>query len=210
MADEAGQEGDRADRPGRRDCAGAPKARSVTRPRARSARSSGATARRMRDMNESHWAEAWVGRPYVEGEHDCADFVVAVLRERFGRTLALPAHAASCSRAPSGATVRAWDRQIAALKGTFAVPTIAPQEGDGVLMRSAARRRSVGHHIGLWCVVAGEPYVLHCLRGVGSIFHPIRDLGQRALALEGVYRWFPPSCSEAGALKARGSTRGRR
>ena len=64
---------------------------------------------------EPHWAEAWVGRAYVAGEHDCADFVVAVLRERFGRTLALPAHAAS---------VRGWDAQIAALKGTFAVPTL--------------------------------------------------------------------------------------
>lgn len=138
---------------------------------------------------ERHWAEAYVGRAYVEGEHDCADFVLAVLRERFDRDLALPAHAASCSRAPSGATVRGWDRQIAALKGDYALPTISPQEGDGVLMASAARRRSVGHHIGLWCAVGAEPYVLHCLRGVGSIFHPIRDLGRRTLVLEGVYRW---------------------
>ena len=147
----------------------------------------------------NHWAEAYVGRAYVEGEHDCADFVLAVLRERFDRTIALPAHAASCSRAPAGATscsrapagatVRGWDRQIAALKGEFALPTISPQEGDGVLMASAARRRSIGHHIGLWCAVGAEPYVLHCLRGVGSIFHPIRDLGRRTLVLEGVYRW---------------------
>ena len=135
-----------------------------------------------------HWAEAYVGRAYVEGENDCADFVVAVLRERFGRALALPAHAAS---------VRGWDAQIASLKGEFALPTISPQEGDGVLMRSAARRRSIGHHIGVWCAVAGEPYVLHCLKGVGSIFHPIRDLRSKALALEGVYRWLPPSSSEA-------------
>ena len=127
--------------------------------------------------------------------------MLAVLRERFDRTiaLALPAHAASCSRAPSGATscsrapagatVRGWDKQIAALKSDYALPTIAPQEGDGVLMYAAARRRSIGHHIGLWCAVAGEPYVLHCLRGVGSIFHPIRTLRARALVLEGVYRW---------------------
>ena len=135
-----------------------------------------------------HWAEAYVGRAYVAGEHDCADFVVAVLRERFGRALALPAHAAS---------VRGWDAQIVALKGEVALPTISPQEGDGVLMRSAARRRSIGHHIGVWCAVAGEPYVLHCLKGVGSIFHPIRDLRSKALALEGVYRWLPPSSSEA-------------
>ena len=134
----------------------------------------------MREMNKHHWAEAYVGRAYVEGEHDCSDFVLAVLRERFDRTIALPAHAAS---------VRGWDKQIAALKGEFALSTISPQEGDGVLMASAARRRSVGHHIGLWCAIGAEPYVLHCLRGVGSIFHPIRDLGRRTLVLEGVYRW---------------------
>ena len=140
-------------------------------------------------MNKNlHWAEAYVGRAYVEGAHDCADFVVAVLRERFGRTLALPAHAES---------VRAWDRQIAALRGDYArriAPeargtTEAPVEGDGVLMAAAARRRSLGHHIGIWCAVAGEAYVLHCLKGTGSILHPLRDLGRRALVLEGVYRW---------------------
>ena len=169
----------------------------------------------MREMNKSHWAESYIGRPYVEGRHDCADFVVAVMREHFGRELALPAH---------GAGTRAWDRQIAALKGVYAVhvapeargtmgapeargtmgapeargSTVAPEarrtmgtprEGDGVLMAAAARRHSLGHHIGVWCAVAGEPYVLHCLKGVGSILHPIRDLDRRALVLEGVYRW---------------------
>ena len=138
---------------------------------------------------DTHWAEAYVGRAYVEGRYDCADFVVEVLRERFGRRVALPAHAATCSRAPSGATARGWDAQIAALKDEYAVRTIAPREGDGVLMRAAARRRSVGHHIGVWCAVADEPHVLHCLRGVGSILHPIRELRLRALDLEGVYRW---------------------
>ena len=142
----------------------------------------------MREMNKSHWAESYIGRPYVEGAHDCADFVVAVMRERFGRELALPAH---------GAGTRAWDRQIAALKGVYAVHVApeargtmgAPREGDGVLMAAAGRRHSLGHHIGVWCAVAGEPYVLHCLKGVGSILHPIRDLDRRALVLEGVYRW---------------------
>ena len=135
-----------------------------------------------------HWAESYIGRPYVEGAHDCADFVVAVMREHFGRELALPAH---------GEGTRAWDRQIAALKGVYAVHVApeargtmgTPREGDGVLMAAAARRHSLGHHIGIWCAVAGEPYVLHCLKGVGSILHPIRDLDRRALVLEGVYRW---------------------
>ena len=151
----------------------------------------------MREMNK-YWAEAYVGRPYVEGRHDCVDFVVAVLRERFGRTLALPAHAA---------TLKARDAQIAALKGVYAVRVTreargvlgvapetlgalaVPRDGDGVLMAAAARRHSVGHHIGIWCAVGGEPYVLHCLKGVGSILHPLRDLDRRALVLEGVYRW---------------------
>ena len=151
----------------------------------------------MREMNKSHWAESYIGRAYVEGRHDCADFVVAVMREYFGRELTLPAH---------GAGTRAWDRQIAALKGVYAVHVAPeargtmgapeargtmgmPREGDGVLMAAAARRHSVGHHIGVWCAVAGEPYVLHCLKGVGSILHPLRDLDRRALVLEGVYRW---------------------
>ena len=142
----------------------------------------------MREMNKSHWAESYIGRAYVEGRHDCADFVVAVMRERFGRELALQAH---------GAGTRAWDRQIAALKGVYAVHVApeargtmgTPREGDGVLMAAAARRHSLGHHIGIWCAVGGEPYVLHCLKGVGSILHPIRDLDRRALVLEGVYRW---------------------
>ena len=58
-----------------------------------------------------------------------------------------------------------------------------------MLMAAAGRGRCIGHHIGLWCAVGAEPYVLHCLRGLGSILHPIRDLDRRALVLEGVYRW---------------------
>ena len=122
-----------------------------------------------------------------------------MLRERFGRTLVLPGRETlDCARATrDGGGVREWDAQIAALKGAFAVRVApeahgsmgAPVEGDGVLMVAAGRRRSLGHHIGLWCAVAGEPYVLHCLRGTGSILHPIRDLSVRALELEGVYRW---------------------
>lgn len=134
-------------------------------------------------MKKQHWAEAYVGRPYVEGRHDCADFVADVLRERFGRALALP------GRDSARATVRGRDRQIAALRGVYARRTAAPSEGDGVLMMAVGRGRGVGHHIGIWCAVSGEPFVLHCLKGTGSIFHPLRDLGRRALVLEGVYKW---------------------
>ncbi len=56
-------------------------------------------------------------------------------------------------------------------------------------MHAAGRRRRIGHHIGLWCRIAGEPCVLHCAEGAGTIVHPIRELPLRGLALEGVYRW---------------------
>ena len=127
-----------------------------------------------------HWAEAYIGRPWVAGEHDCADFVVAVLREQFGRALDLPAHEESA---------RAWDRQIASLRDEFAVPTVSPQDGDGVLMHARGARRLRRYHLGLWVDANGVASVLHCQEAVGSILHPIRDLAQRALALEGIYKW---------------------
>ena len=134
----------------------------------------------MREMNRPHWAEAYIGRPWIAGEHDCADFVVAVLREQFEIALDLPAHAES---------VRGWDRQIAAMRADYAEPTDAPQDGDGVLMRARGARRLRRYHLGLWADVGGEAHVLHCQEAAGSILHPIRDLALRALELEGIYRW---------------------
>ena len=152
---------------------------------------------------ESHWAEAYLGRRWIAGRHDCADFVVAVLREQFGREIALPAHVAPEARGSTVApeargsagareratSVRGWDRQIAALRAEYAVPTDAPQDGDGVLMVARGARRLRRYHLGLFVAVGGVAHVLHCQDGAGSILHPLRDLAPRALALEGVYRW---------------------
>ena len=85
--------------------------------------------------------------------------------------------------------MRGWDRQIAALKSEYALPTITPRDGDGVLMHARGARRLRRYHLGLWADVGGVAHVLHCQDGAGSILHPIRDLGLRALALEGIYRW---------------------
>ena len=142
----------------------------------------------MREMNK-HWTEAWLGRPWVAGKYDCADFVAEVLRVEFGRALDLPVRAESGSGAPTGATVRGWDRQIATLKGDFALPTTAPRDGDGVLMVAKGARRLRRYHLGLWAGVGGVAHVLHCQEAAGSILHPIRDLSLRALELEGIYRW---------------------
>ena len=131
----------------------------------------------------AHWAERYVGRAYVEGAFDCADLIVLVLREQFGREIALPAH-------PAG--MRDRDRLIGALTGEYAVPIIEPREGDAVLMRAAGRRRVTGHHIGLWCRIGapqGAPYVLHCLKGAGTCLHAMRALKSHGLEVTGVYRW---------------------
>ena len=101
------------------------------------------------------------------------------MRERFGRELTLPGARGRYARV--GPPDRGAERRLRPANRDAT-------KGDGVLMAAAARRHSLGHHIGIWCAVAGEPYVLHCLKGVGSILHPIRDLDRRAFVLEGVYR----------------------
>ena len=126
-----------------------------------------------------HWAEAYVGRPYVAGEFDCAHLVVAVMAERFGRTITLPAHARE---------LRARDAQIAMLQGELAKLADEPHEGDVVLMRAAGRRRALGHHIGVWCA-PGAPHVLHCTAEIGTCLHPLRALATHGLEATGVYRW---------------------
>ena len=124
-----------------------------------------------------HWTEGYVGRPYVEGRFDCADLVVLVMRERFGREIALPAHTEG---------TRARDAQIAALKGELATPTDDPRDGDAALMRASGRRRALGHHIGVWCEAGlAEPHVLHCLKGLGTCLHPVRSLKSHGLEFTG-------------------------
>ncbi len=132
---------------------------------------------------DRHWTEAYVGRAYIEGRFDCADLVVLVMRERFGRAIRFPDHAVG---------VRARDAQITALRGDFARPLgpgEAPREGDGVLMRMTGRTLATGHHIGLWCEAAGAPHVLHCLKGIGTCLHPLSGLDRHGLETVGVYRW---------------------
>ncbi len=130
-----------------------------------------------------HWSGRYIGRAHVEGAHDCADFVADVLREVFGRVWTPP---------PRAHAVRGRDAQIAALAADHARPLGAgetPEEGDGVLMRMAGRRRLAGHHIGLWCAPAGEASVLHCQAGLGTVLHPLRGLEARGLEATGIYRW---------------------
>ena len=136
----------------------------------------------------AHWSDAYLGRPYVEGVWDCADFVTEALRDVFRREVALPRP----DRAGAGAAPRARDRAVETLRAAFAAPLAPgarPREGDGVLMRAAGRRRAVGRHIGLWARIGGAACVVHCMAGAGVVRHELASLPGRGLECTGIWRW---------------------
>lgn len=128
----------------------------------------------------AHWAEHYVGTAFEEASYDCADLVADVMLERFGRTVRLPGRAAG---------VRGRDAQVSAAAAQLADPTDDPREGDLVLMRAAGRRSSVGHHVGVFCLIGGRGHVLHARPCLGACLHPLDELGLHALELAGTYRW---------------------
>ena len=137
------------------------------------------------DGAAAHWSDKYLGRPYLRGEFDCADLVVEVAQAEFGRAVALPRHAEG---------VRARDRQIERLTGELGrrldrADGDVIQDGDIVLMKSAGRRLSLGHHIGVVAVLPLAVCVLHCVASVGVVRHPLDFLAARQLTLTGIYRW---------------------
>ena len=137
------------------------------------------------DGAAAHWSDKYLGRLYLRGKFDCADLVVEVARAEFGRVVALPSHAEG---------VRARDEQIERLTGELGrrldrAGGDVIQDGDIALMKSAGRRLSLGHHIGVVAVLPLAVCVLHCQAGVGVVRHPIDFLAARQLELTGIYRW---------------------
>ena len=127
-----------------------------------------------------HWSTRYLGRPFHPFEHDCADLVVAVLREQFGIGISLPGRAA---------TLRGRDAQITDLAWRYGRPVGTPAEGDVALMRAAARRFGVGHHVGVCCLPDGRTHhVLHCAARLGTCLHPLGALADRGYELQMVYR----------------------
>lgn len=119
-----------------------------------------------------HPAERYVGLPYCEQTFDCADLVVLVQRELFGRDVQLP------NGRPRG--VRG-QLVIGELSRGYGVPTDSPQDGDLVLMGGKAG------HVGVYFFLAHEPHVLHVMdAGTFSQLVPVRELTTR---VEGYFRW---------------------
>ncbi len=123
--------------------------------------------------------EAMVGVPYCENTCDCADFVVLVQQQLFGRAVRLP------GARPRGAAGQA---AIGDLSRPYATAAASPMDGDLVLMIEHGQKR-VGH-AGVFFRLAHEGWVLHSNEKNGcSVLHRVRDLPDFGLRIEGYYRW---------------------
>ena len=131
-----------------------------------------------------HWAEHYIGRPWVSGESgpaafDCWGLVRAVYADHYGLFLpAVDVDAASplaVRRALSGGAER--DRWYL---------VHLPADGDVVLMGHAQHP----HHVGLWLDCDGGG-ILHSVRGAGVVFSARPALAASGWNIHGFYRRGP-------------------
>ena len=123
-----------------------------------------------------HWSEKYVGISYKE--NDCAELALKVQKNEFSKNIDLPGHREK--------GLRNLSNQIQNLQGDYAEPTEQPSEGDAVLMKS----RGQLNHIGIYCFINNEAFVLHAMRNAGCVcLHRLRDLENIGLSIEGFYQW---------------------
>ena len=121
--------------------------------------------------------------PYDEDTFDCADLVIRVQREMFGRDVLVPGHR------PRGAR---GQLTLGELSATYANPVDTPECGDLVLMADFGHSKP--SHAGVFFFLAHEPWVLHTNAKTGcSVLHRIREIGDYGLKVEGYYRWNTPA-----------------
>ena len=125
----------------------------------------------------AHWSDKFVGLPYDEKAFDCAGLAERVRLEVFGQELHLPSERRP---GPFGRSA-----QISQNIDDFAVQTFTPADGDGVLLLIKGRLQ----HVGMYCDIAGEPWVLHNNTGLGVTRRRVRDLGKWGYKIEGFYKW---------------------
>lgn len=120
------------------------------------------------------------GMPYSD-DFDCADYVVHVQKELFGREVHVP------GARPRG---KYASEHLHSASQEYAAPTDTPVEGDLVLMYDL-NDTDVPSHAGVYIMLAGEPHVMHnAFRAGGSVTHPIRNLQKLGITVEGYYKWF--------------------
>jgi hypothetical protein len=127
-----------------------------------------------------HWAENYIGQPYITNEADCARLVTRVRNEVFN--LPVPSDV-EVHRAASRLGRAA---QMSDLVALYTEPSKTPTEGDVVLMLCRGRPS----HVGVYCIVDNEPCVLHAMENAGMVVrHRLRDLPKVFLTVEGFYKW---------------------
>lgn len=121
------------------------------------------------NLATTHWAEPFIGKPYVDGgegpdSFDCWGLVREIVRIR--HAIDLPAHAIDVRN------IAAVTRAIAThpVRACFALID-APIDGAlGVLGRAR-----YGSHIGMWCAVDGGR-LLHTVKGSGVVASDLMTL----------------------------------
>lgn len=126
----------------------------------------------------THWSDSYIGRSYSIDDADCAALVIDVHADVFG------------GQVPADSQVTGLKRRVLLrrLLSIVAAPTDSPIEGDIVLMLIDSERDS---HVGVYCVVDGEPCVLHAVQNAGQVVRTrLRQLrAVSGFAVAGYYKW---------------------
>jgi len=127
--------------------------------------------------------DRFIGIPYCPRRMDCADLVMQVQRELFGREVLF------AGKRPRPLESAEQDAALHAYTAQLADPVTAPQDGDLVLMREPGAERA--GHAGTYFFVDYAPHVLHTASWMqgGSTLHRLQDLSALGLTVEGFYRW---------------------
>lgn len=127
-----------------------------------------------------HWSENYIGKPYSLGDADCAALVCEVREKEFNGIV--PEFVLALRENTRLKRVE----QLESLAREAVIPTDSPSEGDVVLMICRGRPS----HVGVFCLVDGEPSVLHAMENAKMVVrHRIRDLEKFWLSVEGYYKW---------------------
>ena len=124
-------------------------------------------------LSPSHWAQTYVGLPYIPGVGECAHRAALVWRQEFGFEVEPP---------PAHGDMKVAQQHIEA---ELAKPEWCrvrwPQEGDAVVMWKGDHVC----HVGVW-VAPG--HVLHCTRRDGMILTPEGELESQGFRVFGYAR----------------------
>jgi hypothetical protein len=121
----------------------------------------------------------------IEEGFDCADLAALVQQQEFGIQI-VPPSVRDYAHKGGHHKFKAMYEQIDRVKKDYATPTDCPEDGDPVLLSI----RGYTQHIGVFCMIVGEPWILHAADGAGQVvLQRQRDLAIRGLKVEGYYKW---------------------